>query len=171
MCLWLVNGRAAPLAGCRVVLLPGRGEADALLVDLLARSLGTDNALPPGSSKMLVSELVTAMADSPPDMAFICALPPGGLNYARYLCKRLRAVVPSARLVLVRPHGELADESAVKRLQGLEVDAVVGSLTAAAAEAHRLLAIEVGAGPRPSSVEDPASALDVSPPLEPAETA
>jgi hypothetical protein len=53
----------------------------------------------------------------------------------------------------------------------LEVDAVVGSLTAAAAEARRLLDIEVGGAPRASSVEDSASALDVAQALEPAETA
>ena len=54
------------------------------------------------SIEMLSSELVALAGEREPAVVCIGALPPGGLAHTRYLCKRLRARLPQARIVVGR---------------------------------------------------------------------
>ena len=54
------------------------------------------------SMDMLSAELVARAGDKEPAVVCIGALPPGGLAHTRYLCKRLRARLPAARIVVGR---------------------------------------------------------------------
>ena len=51
---------------------------------------------------MLSAELVALAGEKEPAVVCIGALPPGGLAHTRYLCKRLRARLPEAKIVVGR---------------------------------------------------------------------
>jgi hypothetical protein len=52
--------------------------------------------------EMLSAELVALAGEKEPAVVCIGALPPGGLAHTRYLCKRLRARLPVAKIVVGR---------------------------------------------------------------------
>jgi hypothetical protein len=51
---------------------------------------------------MLSAEMVTLAGEKEPAVVCIGAMPPGGLAHTRYLCKRLRARLPDAKIVVGR---------------------------------------------------------------------
>jgi predicted PurR-regulated permease PerM len=87
----------------RVLGCPGHGEADRLSLEMLQQllepALWDVEVL---SMEMLSAELVALAGEKEPAVICIGALPPGGLAHTRYLCKRLRARLPSARIVVGR---------------------------------------------------------------------
>ena len=54
------------------------------------------------SLEMLSAETVAVAAEKNPAVVCIGALPPGGLAHTRYLCKRLRAQLPHAKILVGR---------------------------------------------------------------------
>ena len=92
-----------PLERITVVGFPARSEADAvallMLRDLLAPS-GIDLEI--GASGRLSAEVVQHVRERGVRVVVVTSMPPGGLSQARYLCKRLRAGVPEARIVVGR---------------------------------------------------------------------
>jgi hypothetical protein len=54
------------------------------------------------SLEMLSAELVALAGEKEPAVVCIAAVPPGGLAHTRYLCKRLRARLPHAKIVVGR---------------------------------------------------------------------
>jgi hypothetical protein len=122
----------------RIIALAGRGGADPLATELLAKLFRVNQtACEVMSPALLVSELVNEVERDPPDLIYICALPPRGISHARYVCKRLRTSAPHARIVLVRPCRDVDGERSSSRVQEIELDAVVGSFREAWAEAER----------------------------------
>ena len=51
---------------------------------------------------MLSAEVVAQAEHEQPALICVGALPPGGLSQARYLCKRVRAKLPNARILVGR---------------------------------------------------------------------
>jgi hypothetical protein len=51
---------------------------------------------------MLASEMVAQVSDKNPLLICIAAMAPTGLAHARYLCKRIRAHFPDAKILVVR---------------------------------------------------------------------
>lgn len=93
------------LAPCKVRLLgcPGHDAADALALEMLRQLLDPARwEVEVLSIEMLSSELVDRAGENEPAVVCIGALPPGGLAHTRYLCKRLRARLPEARIVVGR---------------------------------------------------------------------
>src|SRR4029077_2824884 len=86
------------LLGC-----PGHDEGDRLALEMLRQLL--DPALwevEVLSLEMLSAELVALAGEKAPAVICIGALPPGGLAHTRYLCKRLRARLPEAKIFVGR---------------------------------------------------------------------
>jgi hypothetical protein len=87
----------------RIVGCACRNPEDLLALEMLGRLLNPARweleILP---TELLSSELVEQAAAKDPPIVCIGALPPGGLSSARYLCKRLRARLPKARIVIGR---------------------------------------------------------------------
>jgi hypothetical protein len=52
------------------------------------------------SIEMLSAEMVTLAGEKEPAVVCVGAMPPGGLAHTRYLCKRLRARLPDAKIVV-----------------------------------------------------------------------
>jgi hypothetical protein len=94
-----------PPASCKVRILgcPGHDEADALALEMLRQLLDPARwEMDVLSIDMLSAESVDRAGDKEPAVVCIGALPPGGLAHTRYLCKRLRARLPAARIVVGR---------------------------------------------------------------------
>jgi predicted PurR-regulated permease PerM len=98
------EGAKAP-ASCKVRILgcPGHDEGDALALEMLRQLLDPARwEMEILSIDMLSAESVDRAGDKEPAVVCIGALPPGGLAHTRYLCKRLRARLPAARIVVGR---------------------------------------------------------------------
>jgi hypothetical protein len=99
---------APPAAGppammIRIIGCASRNPQDVLALEMLRRLLNPARwEMEVLSTEMLSSELVELVASKDPPMICIAATPPGGLAHARYLCKRLRARLPKARIVIGR---------------------------------------------------------------------
>jgi hypothetical protein len=82
---------------------PGHDETDRLALEMFRQLLD------PGrwdvevlSIEMLSAEMVALAGQKQPAVVCIAAMPPGGLAHTRYLCKRLRAQLPDAKIVVGR---------------------------------------------------------------------
>ncbi len=97
--------RSKAPASCKVRILgcPGHDEGDALALEMLRQLLDPARwEMEILSLDMLSAESVARAGDKEPAVVCIGALPPGGLAHTRYLCKRLRARLPAARIVVGR---------------------------------------------------------------------
>jgi predicted PurR-regulated permease PerM len=87
----------------RILGCPGHDEADARALGMLGQLLDpTRWEMDVLSTEMLSAEMVALAGEKMPAVVCIGALPPGGLAHTRYLCKRLRARLPAARIVVGR---------------------------------------------------------------------
>jgi len=87
----------------RILGCPGHDEGDRLALEMLWQLL--DPAVwevEVLSLEMLSAELVALAGEKAPAVICIGALPPGELAHTRYLCKRLRARLPEAKIVVGR---------------------------------------------------------------------
>jgi predicted PurR-regulated permease PerM len=92
-----------PQGKCRIVACAGQDESDALAIEMFCRVLDPAFWEVDGlSNEMLTSEIVAHARDTSPAVVCIAALPPGRLSHTRYLCKRLRAEAPHAKIVVGR---------------------------------------------------------------------
>jgi predicted PurR-regulated permease PerM len=92
-----------PETTARVFGVAARGESDAIALAMLRDLLGPARvALDVASSQLLSAEVVRGARQQAADIVVVGALAPGGLAQARYLCKRLRAALPGARIVVGR---------------------------------------------------------------------
>jgi predicted PurR-regulated permease PerM len=90
--------RKIRLLGC-----PGHDEADALALEMLRQLLDPAHwEVEILSTEMLSAEMVALAGAKDRPVVCIGALPPGGLAHTRYVCKRLRACLPQARIVVGR---------------------------------------------------------------------
>ena len=100
-CLLTPDSPAPPKV--RILGCPGHDEGDRLALEMLRQLL--DPAMwemEVLSLEMLSAELVALAGEKAPAVICIGALPPGGLAHTRYLCKRLRARLPEAKIVVGR---------------------------------------------------------------------
>jgi predicted PurR-regulated permease PerM len=96
---------ADPKVFTRISILgcPGDDEADVLALQMLREILDpTKFDMEILTSKTVSSEVVTQVEEKSPAVIIVGALPPGGLARTRYLCKRLRAKVPDAKILIGR---------------------------------------------------------------------
>jgi predicted PurR-regulated permease PerM len=90
-------------AKVRALACPCHDEADVLALEMLRQVLDPAKwEVEALSVEMLSSELVALAGEKAPPVVCIGALPPGGLARTRYLCKRLRAKLPQAKIVVGR---------------------------------------------------------------------
>jgi predicted PurR-regulated permease PerM len=88
----------ARLLGC-----PGHDEADLVALEMLKQLLDPEKwDVELLSLDLLSAEVIALVGDKTPPIVCIGALPPGGLAHTRYLCKRLRARLPEAKILVGR---------------------------------------------------------------------
>jgi hypothetical protein len=79
---------------------PARDETDAAALRMLAQIIDPDKCqLEILAPSLLATEVAARVSQEDVKLVCICAVPPGGLAHARYLCKRLRACCGAKILV------------------------------------------------------------------------
>lgn len=99
---------AADAAAAPVLCIPASHEGDEIAALMLAHVLAESGiATTVLSSKLLAAESIEQATTLAPPIVFISSLPPVSTIAARVLCKRLRAQLPSARILvgLWQPEG------------------------------------------------------------------
>ena len=95
--------KVAPSNPTTVLGIPAESDADAVLLEMLALTLrerhGILVRLDTGPREKMVADALSHGLD----VVCIAALPPGGSANARFLCRRLRAARPDARVLVLRP--------------------------------------------------------------------
>ena len=92
---------ATDATGAPVLCIPASHEGDELAALMLAQVLAASGvAATVFSSQLLAGESVEKAAELAPSIVCISSLPPVSTIAARALCKRLRARLPSARIVI-----------------------------------------------------------------------
>src|SRR4029079_15469628 len=86
---------------CRVFCLPARADRDelagAMLVHLLRQQgFGVQNA----PAKLVTGELLGLVEKADVDIVCISVVPPSTVIHARYLCLKLRSLLPSQKIVV-----------------------------------------------------------------------
>jgi predicted PurR-regulated permease PerM len=97
------RGNAAAPIPLRVLACPARDEADRLALEMLRQLLDPAKwVVEIAAVETMTADLVAQVAEEPPALVCIGALPPGGLAHTRYLCKKLRTRFPTVRIVVGR---------------------------------------------------------------------
>jgi len=148
---------------CRVYCLPARADRDelagAMLVQLLRQvGFGAQNA----PAKLVAGELLGLVEKADVDVICISVVPPSTVIHARYLCLKLRALLPKQKIV-IGLWGATEDlTEATKRLRDSGADEVVSTLADALAQVAKLappLSDEMTAAPIPEDEEERLAAL------------
>jgi predicted PurR-regulated permease PerM len=123
----------------RVLGCPARDEADRLGLSMLQQLLdGSKWELEISAVDTLTAEVVAMVADKDPAMICIGALPPGGLAHTRYLCKRLKARYPAARILVGRWGLKDNTPQHLERLKQAGADAMATTLLETRNNMHAL---------------------------------
>jgi predicted PurR-regulated permease PerM len=83
-----------------IVCLPARDEADEIVGIMLAQLLEKSGYSAQAIAIGTTAEMLAQVKDSAPDIVCISALPPFALLHARELYKRVRSVLPEAKVVI-----------------------------------------------------------------------
>ena len=138
-----------------VCVLSARDEADEIVAMMLVQTMQASGiAAEVLGPTLLQSEVVERAGERHPRSVCISALPPGAVLHASALCRRLRARLPDADIVVALWHAEDELERATRRLQAAgatkivtTIDAAVTELVSAAgAEAPVAVGVQHGAG-------------------------
>jgi hypothetical protein len=125
------NGNAVSPAAAqvRLVACPCHGELDALALELLSQVLDSNRwDVQILSIELLAAELAESVGKIDPPVVLVGALSPGSLARTRHLCKRLRARLPNARIVVGRWGPTAEKHDADKSLEEAGADHVETTL-------------------------------------------
>jgi len=113
------------------IVLAARDQADELSALMLCQLMGREGLrcemLP---SDTLAGEAGNHIAQRKPGAVCISAMPPMAVAQARYVCKRIHSVLPSARMVVGLWHAS-EPQRAVNRLQPCGAGGVVSTFSEA----------------------------------------
>jgi predicted PurR-regulated permease PerM len=124
------NGEGMPSTAqnLEVLCIPARDEADEitalLLTQLLVRNGFRAHSLPVGS----MSEILSGVVDTNPDLVCISALPPFAIDYARALYQKLRSKMPALDIIVCLWHYEGDMEKTARRLKVTDPQSVQTTL-------------------------------------------
>ena len=126
----------------RILGCPGHDEADVLALEMLRQLLDPARWEIEMMSPELLSAQMVALAGTK-ERAVVCiaALPPGGLAHTRYLCKRLRACLPNARIVVGRWGLKNNVEQNQEQLRDAGADQIETTLLETCAHLHAWLPV------------------------------
>lgn len=83
-----------------VLSCPAHHKVEELVGQMLAVALHPDFTVDVVSTRALPAEVEARVAREQPALVFIAVVPPGGLEQARYLCRRLRKRFPDTRIIV-----------------------------------------------------------------------
>jgi predicted PurR-regulated permease PerM len=96
-----------------------------------------------GNAGESIEELIARIAQDQPSLTCVVAISPTRGAEARNYCRRIRAVLPDAKLLVLRLHTPASDvEHSIARMKEAGADSVVMSMHKAVQEMQRLLATD-----------------------------
>jgi hypothetical protein len=123
-----------------IVGYPAQDAFDQLALQMLQQLLGPNgHQMEIVSAAALAGETMARLQEAPPAVFVISALPPGGLARAGYLCKRVRAHCPSAKILAGRWGVTEEIANLRERLRSAGADAVATSLVEARGQIDTLV--------------------------------
>ena len=126
-----------PAPACRVYCLPARADRDELAGAMLVQLLRQQGFEAQGApTKLVVGELIGLVEKAGVDVVCISVVAPSTVLHARYLCLKLRALLPEQRIVVGLWGATENVTDAARRVRDSGADEVVTTL----AEAVRQLA-------------------------------
>jgi predicted PurR-regulated permease PerM len=97
------RGDASAPIPLRILACPARDQADWLALEMLRQLLDPSKwEVEIAAVETLTADLLEQVAEKPPALVCVGALPPGGLAHTRYLCKKLRARFPEVKIIVGR---------------------------------------------------------------------
>ena len=153
----------AVLVDCRIFCLPARAGRDelagAMLIQLARQQgFGAQNA----SAKLVAGEILTLVEKSDVDVVCISVVAPSTVIQARYLCLKLRSLLPNLKIVVGLWGATENLGQATKRLRDSGADEVVTTLVEALVQMVRLappLIEDFAPAPIPADEEERLAAL------------
>jgi predicted PurR-regulated permease PerM len=145
-----------PAPACRVYCLPARADRDelagAMLVQLLQQQGFEAQSAP---TKLGVGELIGLVEKAGVDVVCISVVAPSTVLHARYLCLKLRALLPKQRIVVGLWGATENVTDATRRVRDSGADEVVTTLADAVLQLTRLapLAEQMSPAPIPADEE------------------
>ncbi len=148
---------------CRVYCLPARAERDelagAMLMQLLRQQgFGVQNA----PAKLVAGELLALVEKADVDVICISVVAPSTVIHARYLCLKLRTLLPQQKIVIGLWGATEDGTEAASRLRDSGADAVVTTLAEALVQIAKLappMNDEMTTAPIPADEEERLAAL------------
>jgi AI-2E family transporter/GAF domain len=148
---------------CRVFCLPARADRDELAGTMLVQlarqqGFGAQNA----PAKLVAGELLTLVEKADVDVICISVVAPSTVIHARYLCLKLRALLPRLKIVIGLWGATEDVTEATKRLRDSGADEVVTTLAEALVQMAKLappLSEEMTPAPIPADEEERLAAL------------
>ena len=125
------SGEAPRGEPARVLCVPARDGIDEAAAAMLARIADPRRyEISLEGAGQLASEVADRIEAEAWDVVAILSVPPGGIAHTRHLCKRIRAVAPDLRIVVIRP-GLYAEDVDENRSQMMDAGAsrMAASLT------------------------------------------
>ncbi len=146
---------------CRVFCVPARAERDelagAMLTQLLRQQgFGAQNA----PAKLVAGEMIELVAEADVDVVCISVVPPSTVVHARYLCLKLRSLLPQQKIVVCL--WATREDEAATRLRDAGAEEVVTTLAEALEQIPKLapeLTDEMTPAPIPGDEEERLAAL------------
>jgi hypothetical protein len=148
---------------CRVFCLPARADRDELVGTMLVQlarqqGFGAQNA----PARLVAGELLSLVEKADVDVICISVVAPSTVIHARYLCLKLRALLPKLKIVIGLWGATEDMTEATKRLRDSGADEVVTTLAEALAQMVRLappLIEDMTPAPIPADEEERLAAL------------
>ena len=148
---------------CRIYCLPARADRDemagAMLVQLARKQgFGAQNA----PSSLATGELIELVQKADVDVVCISVVAPSTILHARYLCLKLRAILPQQKILIGLWCATEDLEASTQRLRESGADEVVTNLPDALAQIGKLsptITDEMLSAPIPDDEEERLSAL------------
>ncbi|HZJ15162.1 MAG TPA: AI-2E family transporter [Chthoniobacteraceae bacterium] len=148
---------------CRVFCLPARAERDELAGTMLVQlarqqGFGAQNA----PAKLVAGELLTLVEKADVDVLCISVVAPSTVIHARYLCLKLRTLLPKQKIVIGLWGATEDITEATSRLRDSGADEVVTTLADALVQIAKLappMSEEMTPAPLPADEEERLAAL------------
>ncbi len=148
---------------CRIFCLPARADRDEIAGTMLVQlarqqGFGAQNA----PAKLVAGELLALVEKADVDVICISVVAPSTVIHARYLCLKLRALLPKLKIVIGLWGATEELTEATKRLRDSGADEVVTTLAEALVQMARLappLSEEMTPAPIPADEEERLAAL------------
>ena len=101
----------------RVVGVSARTVTDETIWEMLAQLFDPARVVVESvGSAYLASDPTAGVSADSADLVCVISIPPGGLTQARYLCRRLRAKLPTTPILVIRPGAQANGQESAQRL-------------------------------------------------------